>query len=845
MTFFYDLNKRLASIADKPQTQQLNERDMSRAAKGNEKYGKDGMQALAKAGREGRALEPVRAKFNKYDESVEEGQEPAADATRDPNKERQRITNKFRDAAQAGKTGPAQKRKELKGVSEEYGPLESAGGTPMTPKQKSFAKLAPPADKITFADKIAGAKKEVDEMLGDVAAEAMKSALKGGQKKLDRNHNGRIDAQDMAMLRAGKNKGKEETDENRNRDLEDYYGFNEPKSSKGQVHRGTYGTEYQGEPDDDDDTGQKKTKKAKPAPSGEKRGRGRPKGTGRAIGAKGPSGKSKLLTREDENMTDDVRQAMATLKKAGYKVTKSAEELDEKAVSKQQQKFMGMAHAMQKGEKIKGASPELKKVARTMKPKDVEDFAKTKHKGLPQKVKAKEEVEETTTSGSVATSTEAPKSKGKGGVQFGKGIYDSMNRELEAMIAESMNIDMHMGQDDNGQPNKALTVTATDEDAIYLGKLLKMAGVGSGTGQGCGCGQSPCACGSAEQVDENQPDWPTETETSNDALQYSGGLNKPKTTVAGDGQTTVPVTAVQVREGEDQGVEEGFMDTVKGALGLGKKPAQAQAPAQATPQSKQIYKISFPIPGREPGRGISGDRDDAILKYNNAMGPQLRNLIDWAMGDNTLEYKIASHTPIENLQYDLKGAKITPLGPEHATIGLGHGGAKVNGLYRDAQGHPMDNWDAKLLDKWRERSPGSLPKIMAEGENIGGEPYDMKASLKGKSNDELDDLITRLGKRPDSHADAHKLVAAAREERAKRIGKKDVSEGQDELALDEALNRMREMAGIREAAKKPDDDKDGIPNWADKDPKKAGGDEDRKVEESILDMTRLWKAYRG
>ena len=40
---------------------------MSRAAKGNEKYGKAGMQALAKAGREGRSLEPVKAKYNKYD----------------------------------------------------------------------------------------------------------------------------------------------------------------------------------------------------------------------------------------------------------------------------------------------------------------------------------------------------------------------------------------------------------------------------------------------------------------------------------------------------------------------------------------------------------------------------------------------------------------------------------------------------------------------------------------------------------------------------------------------------------------------------------------------------------
>jgi hypothetical protein len=60
--------------------------------------------------------------------------------------------------------------------------------------------------------------------------------------------------------------------------------------------------------------------------------------------------------------------------------------LTEKAVSKQQQKFMGMVHAMQKGEKVKGASPELKKVAKTMGKKDARDFAKTKHKGLPQKV---------------------------------------------------------------------------------------------------------------------------------------------------------------------------------------------------------------------------------------------------------------------------------------------------------------------------------------------------------------------------------------------------------------------------------------------------------------------------
>lgn len=60
-------------------------------------------------------------------------------------------------------------------------------------------------------------------------------------------------------------------------------------------------------------------------------------------------------------------------------------EIAERAVSQAQQKFMGMAHAMQKGKKIPGASKELRQVARTMKPSDVKDFAKTSHKGLPKK----------------------------------------------------------------------------------------------------------------------------------------------------------------------------------------------------------------------------------------------------------------------------------------------------------------------------------------------------------------------------------------------------------------------------------------------------------------------------
>jgi hypothetical protein len=58
------------------------------------------------------------------------------------------------------------------------------------------------------------------------------------------------------------------------------------------------------------------------------------------------------------------------------------------AQSKQQQKFMGLVHAIQKGDvPASDASPEAQKAAKDMKPSDVKDFASTSHKGLPKKVK--------------------------------------------------------------------------------------------------------------------------------------------------------------------------------------------------------------------------------------------------------------------------------------------------------------------------------------------------------------------------------------------------------------------------------------------------------------------------
>ena len=58
------------------------------------------------------------------------------------------------------------------------------------------------------------------------------------------------------------------------------------------------------------------------------------------------------------------------------------------AKSKQQQKFMGMVHALNKGDiKPSDVSKSVRDVAKNIKKSDAEDFASTKHSGLPKKVK--------------------------------------------------------------------------------------------------------------------------------------------------------------------------------------------------------------------------------------------------------------------------------------------------------------------------------------------------------------------------------------------------------------------------------------------------------------------------
>jgi hypothetical protein len=173
-----------------------------------------------------------------------------------------------------------------------------------------------------------------------------------------------------------------------------------------------------------------------------------------------------------------------------------------------------------------------------MNAKDTHDFAATKEKGLPEKVKAKKtEVEETTVAGSVAPVQNAAPKAGKG-MQFGKGVYESLDRQFNQALTESISVESTMEEcgDDMGQ---GVVIRADGEEVAKLMQLLKLAGL-----EGCsGCGKAPCGCDSLE---ENSPDWPTNTEKLDaepNLRTYSGGLNGPKST----GQTTVPVVASQLR----------------------------------------------------------------------------------------------------------------------------------------------------------------------------------------------------------------------------------------------------------------------------------------------------------
>lgn len=537
MTFFYNLNKKLDEIRAMPETthKQLNERDEGKPGKNFEKIVKSAGERYGSKAAGERVAGAVRAKLAKQGKLEEENMDEG-----------------FVDSVKSA----ASKALDILGHGSDEDmirDLQRKAGVPVTGKVPTAATSAKPAQ--TTNPTTAGQKPmaEADMEEGNKFTGNLMKARAAGKKQADLDGDGDMETvregskpdyidldkdgdRKESMKKAAADKKKKPMDEGWDDMLKDVERRREKKT--GEVERGhkhdikhtatgrvvTRRTDDQGisvGADDDE------------KPTGEKRGRGRPKKTDKAperVTAKAYKHKDgRKMTKEE------IEEAIAALEGQGYSISK----LDEKAVSVAQRRAAGIAHAAQKGEipksELRGASKEMAKMPKG----ELTKFAKTKEKGLPKK--KEESVEETTVAGSVAPSAAAPKSKGKGGMTFGKGIYDSMNRELESMIAESMNVSVNMTMDDTGTPRKNITVSAEGDAAEQLAQLLNLAGMAGQSSEhgGCGCETDPCSC--EEMVDENAPDWPTKTEVTGDddpqMTRWAGGLNKPKET----GQTTAPV----------------------------------------------------------------------------------------------------------------------------------------------------------------------------------------------------------------------------------------------------------------------------------------------------------------
>jgi hypothetical protein len=643
-----------ARFRDKKTTnEEYTEESAFQAAIGKKKYGEQGMKALQKAGRDHASdstMNKIRDRYDKYDESIGQADEGNAfsgavvKAKRDGIQPGEKINvgGKEYPVKEAAKYRDPKYKDRLytqEPPDDTYGPdMDDAyynpkpddyagrkrpmggGGDPLT---KGFRKSAdksintqgkrkglPSRDQITslkgsikdvqgthtpakFADKVGRAKKEVDEMLGQVAADAMKKAVGGGRGRNAEMDEGFMD--DEPTSRRSSSGGRIDT--------------SQPGRT---IHRAVKGN-YSGA---GHDAGAETSSSSSDGP----RGRGRPKGSKAAIGAKINRGTSKLMTREGNQDPADqgeydregemgrneihtmMRNAKQLEKMLGndddlpewvqkklslasdYMQTIADYLASEKETDAEDQtgRRVEVELAEKKAKPTKKSSGNDGNLANNAKPYDKvtrgdviagrlgKDEMGGKSKPSKAPAKKEKEVEESTTAGSVATATASGKAGGDYG--FGGGVYESINRAVETQINESMNISMNMSNDEHGGPRQTLTITATDEDASQLATLLKMAGMGSGDdmshgvasggGEVCpGCGMSSCGCGDMEQMDEtygdnvtdmNSPNYPTNTEQAENNFGYSGGLNKEKRDVAGNGQTTVPVTAVREQDDDFQ-----------------------------------------------------------------------------------------------------------------------------------------------------------------------------------------------------------------------------------------------------------------------------------------------------
>ena len=540
MTFFYDLNKKLDSIREKPETthKQLNERDEGKPGKNFAKIAKGAAERYGSTEAGERVAGAVRAKLAKAGKLEEQNMEEG-------------MVDTVKAGAQAALGAIA--NTQGKGSDQDMiRDLQKKAGVPVTGQVQQQSGQQPMAeDDIEEGPEIFKLKADTAKKAGEKTFQGpdgktypVKEGAKPDYIDLDSDGNRRESMKKAAADKKKKHQAVEEGWDDMLKAGEERRGQSQKgekiQGHKGEIEKTATGIKHTrrydaktGETDTGDDE----------APKGEKRGRGRPKKTDKAperVTAKAYKHKGGRKMSNEE-----IQEAIAALEEAGYSVE------ERKLSSSEKEEREDIVKGMKKNKagfkKRYGDRGEEVMYATATK------LAKERGPGNPDRKKKEtsEEVEETTVAGSVAPSAAAPKSKSKGGMTFGKGIYDSLNRELEGMISESMNVSVNMSMDDAGQPRKNITVSAEGEAAEQLAQLLNLAGMAahsSSHSDTCStCGQADCGC--EEMVDENAPDWPTNTEYTSmkqSTDPVSNDLNKNKST----GQTTgAPYNSQPQRQG--------------------------------------------------------------------------------------------------------------------------------------------------------------------------------------------------------------------------------------------------------------------------------------------------------
>ena len=231
----------------------------------------------------------------------------------------------------------------------EYGdPREDRAKKTSKTNDGNLANNYPPYNKVTRGDVIAGATGK-DEMGG----KNVKEELVGNQSKIDANGNNKIDGEDFKLLRKNK----------KEKGVAEDFLIDGTDSTEGRNTRMVTGKGV--------DNYANGTVTISPR-------------DGAQNDTKGPQSPRGIYAHTEV--------AGEVIVETGY--SKFLTMLNEKSVSQNQQQIFGLALSVKRGDTPRSeVSAEVLKIVDTMSEKEIRKFAKTKHKGLPEKKEMKEEMD--------------------------------------------------------------------------------------------------------------------------------------------------------------------------------------------------------------------------------------------------------------------------------------------------------------------------------------------------------------------------------------------------------------------------------------------------------------------